>query len=251
VLRRRSASTRPLAPTLDRVWPRTQRFVETLAGPITLSQAGVLLPVRAGGFIPRVASQANREVAPFTRALVAPVSPAPLEAEGRGLAFVARALPAPSRTSAPTPVPSRASTALGELAVVQPAPFVAGPRPGRLAQQAELLGLVAEQRVARQLGFPEPMPARSVARSADAFTVVTLGAEPEAMPRLEAPRFVEPAAPPRSVAALLQFADRQLGPRLLGAARPRPVPLGRGRLRPRTRDDCADTDALRGRDPRR
>lgn len=269
----------PGAPT---VWPRLQRFIERLAGPVLLQQTGA---VAVDALSSAAASRA-------------------------GAMSVLELTAGTHRARAPGDVTLAGELVRYEASSAAAASPAAGARfmPGRLAQRAELLATLAEQRADRQLGLEPAVAPRAVSWSSDAFTVVTLdpwgspvggrasggslvatapsarvadalsldvpghfapaqtranaaegdrpslrraGFEPAfvAPERWTTGRGVEHTAPrrevdslpssyadvpsrdaalgasvaPGSIAALLAFADAQLGPRLLEAARPLPV----------------------------
>jgi hypothetical protein len=225
--------------------PRIQAFLQTLAGPTVLQQAGVVaLPHEAP--VRDAASRFEALAVPspmgVTSREASPVREVP---RSRAVPTFTREIVAPAPFAAPiaTSLPAPAATMFGEVRrVVGDAP--SGFAPGRVAQTAELAAHVAETRVARQLGTtPAPTP-RSVRWSSDAFTIVV--PEPAAAPMISAalaPRpshapardlasttsFVAPpmregAAPaPRSVAGVLAFVDDRVGARSSFGARPLPV----------------------------
>ncbi len=197
---------------LPMAWPRVQRFIEQLAGPMALAQAGQLAPLEVDSIAP-LRGDTIRPIAPFTRELIAPLGRAAREGRLEGT----------PRPVAEPRLPD-AATSAGELARQNPPPALG--LPGRIAQHAELLAAVAERRVDRQLGRPQVEHPRSVRWSADAFTVLSL-ATGAGVPEAQAPAPVarpdadRPA--PRSSASLLAFTDAQIGPRLVAATRSLPV----------------------------
>ncbi len=271
-----------LPPGVPTVWPRLQRFIERLAGPVLLQQTGA---VAVDALSSAAASRA-------------------------GAMSVLELTAGTDRARAPGDVTIAGEFVRYEASSAAAASLAPGARfmPGRLAQRAELLATLAEQRADRQLGLEPAVAPRAVSWSSDAFTVVTLdpwgspvggrasggslvatapsarvadarsldvpgrfapaqtranaaegdrpalrraGFEPAfvAPERWTTGRGVEHTAPrrevdslpssyadvpsrdaalgasvaPGSIAALLAFADAQLGPRLLEAARPLPV----------------------------
>jgi hypothetical protein len=210
-------------------WPRVQRFLEKLAGPVALARAGVVTPLQL---------LAQRSGEPTARALSAP-PPTWLTAD------VARALAPAALANEPAAQPG--STLVGEMMLRAPQSAVEGERfaPGRAAQQAELLAQIAEHRGLRQLGYPEPVIPSSPRWSAEAFTMIVpaWSAPDTTAPIAVGPRHTLTATPiepttasapertasvgerpvPGSIASIIAFASASLGARLETDTRPLPV----------------------------